>query len=145
MSMDMEESPDTPYDNYLTELGEINGIQTVSILNDQSVYHAFTKNDIFRLPTDKQTPVSESSTFTFDDRYSSYEFHGIMPDSGAAGISSAGEQQVLALQRRDSSIQIDTSTAGSNRIRFGKGMAIVKGIVRVPTPLVSGLVVNANN
>ena len=25
--------------------------------------------------------------------------------------------------------------AGSNRIRFGKGTAIVKGVVRVPTPL----------
>jgi hypothetical protein len=58
-----------------------------------------------------------------------------MPDSGAAGISSAGEQQVLALQKKDSSIQIDTSTAGSNTIRFGKGTAIVKGIVRVPTLL----------
>jgi hypothetical protein len=58
-----------------------------------------------------------------------------MPDSGAAGISSAGEPQVLALQRKDPSIQLDTSTAGSNRIRFSKGMATVKGIVRVPTPL----------
>ena len=25
--------------------------------------------------------------------------------------------------------------AGSNRIRFGKGTAIVKGVMRVPTPL----------
>ena len=25
--------------------------------------------------------------------------------------------------------------AGNNRIRFGKGTAIVKGVVRVPTPL----------
>jgi hypothetical protein len=135
MSIDMEEYTDTPYDNYLTELGEINGIQTVSILNDQSAYHAFTRNDIFKLPMDKQTPVPDSSTFTFDNRYSSYEFHGIMPDSGAAGISSAGESQVLALQKRDPSIQLDTSTAGSNRIRFGKGMATVKGTVQVPTPL----------
>jgi hypothetical protein len=58
-----------------------------------------------------------------------------MPDSGAARISSAGESQVLALQKRDPSIQLDTSTAGSNRIRFGKGMATVKGTVQVPTPL----------
>jgi hypothetical protein len=58
-----------------------------------------------------------------------------MPDSGAAGISSAGEPQVLALQKRDPTIQLNTSTAGSNRIRFGKGTATVKGVIRVPTPL----------
>jgi hypothetical protein len=76
-----------------------------------------------------------SSAFTFDNRYSSYEFQGIMPDSGAAGISSAGEPQVQALQKKDPTIQLDTLAAGSNTIRFGKGTATVKGIVRVPTPL----------
>jgi hypothetical protein len=35
-----------------------------------------------------------SSTFIFNNRYSLYEFQGIMPDSGAAGISSAGKPQV---------------------------------------------------
>jgi hypothetical protein len=58
-----------------------------------------------------------------------------MPDSRAASILSAGESQLLTLQKRDPSIQLDTSTAGSNRIRFGKGIATVKGIVQVPTPL----------
>jgi hypothetical protein len=32
---------------YMTELGEINGIQTVAILNNQSVYYAFTKDNVF--------------------------------------------------------------------------------------------------
>jgi hypothetical protein len=58
-----------------------------------------------------------------------------MPDSRAAGISSAGEPQVQALQKKDPTIQLDTSAAGSNTIRFGKGTAIVKGVVQVPTPL----------
>ena len=58
-----------------------------------------------------------------------------MLDSGAAGISLAGEPQVLALQKRDPTIQLDTLTAGSNRIRFGKGTTTVKGVVRIPTPL----------
>jgi hypothetical protein len=133
--MSIEEHPyDAAYDVYLTDFGEINGTQAVSILNDQSAYHMFTKDDVFE-SSDKQAQLPTSSTFTLDNRYSSYEFHGIMPDSGAAGISSAGEQQVLALQKKDLSIQIDTSTAGSNTIRFGKGTATVKGIVRVPTPL----------
>jgi hypothetical protein len=133
--MSIEEHPyDAAYDVYLTDFGEINGTQAISILNDQSAYHMFTKDDVFE-SSDKQAQLPTSSTFTLDNRYSSYEFHGIMPDSGAAGISSAGEQQVLALQKKDLSIQIDTSTAGSNTIRFGKGTATVKGIVRVPTPL----------
>jgi hypothetical protein len=58
-----------------------------------------------------------------------------MPDSGAAGISSAGEPQVQALQKRDLTIQLDMSAAGSNTIRFGKGTATVKGMIRVPTLL----------
>jgi len=52
-----------------------------------------------------------------------------MPDSRAAGISSIGESQVIALQKRNLNIQLNTSTIGSNRIRFGKGIAIVKGII----------------
>jgi hypothetical protein len=48
---------------------------------------------------------------------------------------SAGELQVLALQKRNLNIQLDTLIAGSNRIRFGKSTAIVKSIVQVPTLL----------
>jgi hypothetical protein len=58
-----------------------------------------------------------------------------MPDSGAAGISLAGEPQVQALQKKDPIIQLNTLAAGSNTIRFGKGTAIVKGVIRVPTLL----------
>jgi hypothetical protein len=58
-----------------------------------------------------------------------------MPDNGAAGISSAGEPQVQALQKKDPTIQLDTAAAGSNTIRFSKGTATVKGVVQVPTPL----------
>jgi hypothetical protein len=131
MSMTMEEAP---YRAYMTELGEIDGVQTVSILNDHSAYHAFTRDDMFKLSS-TQNPQTIFSAFTFDNRYSSYEFQGIMPDSGAAGISSAGEPQVQALQKKDPTIQPDTAAAGSNTIRFGKGTATVKGVVRVPTPL----------
>ena len=58
-----------------------------------------------------------------------------MPDSKAARISSAEEPQVLALQKRDSSIQMDTLTVRDNSIRFGKGIATAKGIIQVLTPL----------
>jgi hypothetical protein len=90
------------YGAYTTELGEINGIQTVSILNNHFVYHVFIRDNMFKLSSTYNPLIS--SAITFDNRYSSYEFQGIMPDSGAAGISLAGEPQVQALQKRDLTI-----------------------------------------
>jgi hypothetical protein len=99
MSISIEEAL---YGAYTTELGEINGIQTVSILNDHSVYYVFTRDNMFKLSSTYNPLISFA--FTFNNRYSSYEFQGIMPDSGAAGISLAGEPQVQALQKRDPTI-----------------------------------------
>ncbi len=62
----------------------------------------FTRDDIFK-QSDIQNPFpklgsgNEHSVFIFNDRYSLYEFYGIMPDSRAAGISLASEPQVLVL------------------------------------------------
>jgi hypothetical protein len=58
-----------------------------------------------------------------------------MPDTGAAGVSTAGEPQVQALQQLDNSIQIDQSTAGQHTIQFEKDTAISLSTVRVQTPL----------
>src|SRR6266536_6098530 len=134
MSISIDNALYTPYRGYMTELGEINGIQTVSILNDHSTYYTFTRDDMFKWSdTQDLFPKpglgSEPSAFTFNDHYSSCEFQGIMPDSRAARISLAGEPQVLALQKRDPTIQLNMTTARSNRIIFGKGTAIVKGVV----------------
>ncbi len=46
--------------------------------------YAITKSDIFNKPR-------ENSAFSFDDRYSANIFHGIMLDTGAAGVSIVGE------------------------------------------------------
>jgi hypothetical protein len=86
MSISMEEAL---YKVYTTELGEINSIQTVSILNDHSVHYIFTKDNMFKLSSTYNPLIS--SAFTFDNRYLSYEFQGIMLDSKAAGISLASE------------------------------------------------------
>ena len=156
MNLSVEEVPTVQEEQFMTEWGEVNGPRTISILNDHSAYHAFTKSDPFHKPGVGNEDIEHSNTthepksqvnldtenllkedhatFTLD-RYSADEFHGIMPDSGAAGISSAGEQQVLALQKLDPTVEIDTSAAGNNTIRFGKGTATVKGVVRIPTPL----------
>jgi hypothetical protein len=61
---------DDVHKGYLTELGEIDGIQTVAILNDQLAYHAFTKDNVFEQQVDKHT----TDVFTFEGRYSSNTF-----------------------------------------------------------------------
>jgi hypothetical protein len=72
--MSIDDAPYTLYRGYMTELGEINGIQTVSILNDHFTYYAFTRDNMFKL-SDIQNPFyNKPSTFIFDDRYSLYEF-----------------------------------------------------------------------
>ena len=58
-----------------------------------------------------------------------------MSDSGAAGVSTAGESQTIALQRLDSIVQLNTSTAGQYTIRFGKGMATSLKIIEISTLL----------
>jgi hypothetical protein len=42
-----------------------------------------------------------------------------MPDTGAAGISTAGELQALALKKKFPKSTIDTFTAGRYKIKFG--------------------------
>jgi hypothetical protein len=60
---------------------------------------------------------------------------GIMPDSGAAEVSTAGEPQATTLQQLDTTIKLDTSTAEQQTIRFGKGTATSLGTIDVPTPI----------
>ena len=56
-------------ENYLTELGEINGTQTVAILNNQSTLHVVTKKDSFdiEVPVDIILKMPPTSVFTFDN------------------------------------------------------------------------------
>jgi len=69
---------------YFTKYGKVNGIQTVAVLNDQSMLHFITKLDIFNEP-------KESSMFSFNDRYLANVFYGIMLDTRAVGVSIVGE------------------------------------------------------
>ena len=54
-------------DQFFTEFGLIDGIQTVTVLNDQSVFHAVIKVDIFNKST-------EDSVYSYEDRYSATIF-----------------------------------------------------------------------
>jgi hypothetical protein len=91
--------------------------------------HALTKEDEFSKPL-------ELTAFTFEDRYSVEIFHGIMLDTGAAGVSTAGRLQYLALQKLDPTVKLDTSNEGAHSIRFGKGELVrTEGTIQVNTPL----------
>jgi hypothetical protein len=57
-----------------------------------------------------------------------------MPDIGAAGVSTAGESQVKALQKKFPKITVDTLTAGQHKISFGDNPEILSlGIIGVET------------
>ncbi|XMA09892.1 hypothetical protein WAI453_002683 [Rhynchosporium graminicola] len=129
-------------EHFVTEFGQIDALQAMETLANNSAYHAFTKDDKFGV---EPTSLSPSETFIFTDRYSSGRFQGIMPDTGASGISSAGEAQFIALQKEHPGIKLDTSLP-PNSIVFGSGSSQIKGIVHVPTPvgIVTFHVVTAN-
>jgi hypothetical protein len=78
---------DNVHKGYITKLGEIDSIQTVAILNNQSAYHAFTKDNVFEQQVNKHT----TNVFTFKGRYSSDTFQGIMPNTGASNVLFAKE------------------------------------------------------
>ncbi|XP_044721706.1 GAG-pre-integrase domain-containing protein [Hirsutella rhossiliensis] len=52
-------------------------------------------------------------------------FQGIIIDTGAAKVSTAGYDQCIALQREDPAITLDKTTAGQASIKFGNGEAIL--------------------
>jgi hypothetical protein len=103
-----------------------------ALLADTAVLHGLTKEDPFK--EQKQEP--STTNFTLEGRYSATTFHGIMPDSGAAGVSTAGQPQFQALQRELPTVTLDQTTVGKATVRFGGGNALESlGTTTVPTPL----------
>jgi hypothetical protein len=66
--------------------GPIDGQATTAMLNNAATLHAFTGEDPYR-----KKAREESHLFTFYNRYDGETFQGIIPDTGAAGTSTAGE------------------------------------------------------
>jgi hypothetical protein len=98
--------------------------------------YTITKANIFNKPkvnTFSKPPAS--LVFTLNNRYSNAIFQGIIPDSGAAGVSITRKPQVVAFQNLDLIVSIDTSIAGNYKIRFGKGETMFIGIIQVSIPL----------
>ncbi|THC93999.1 hypothetical protein EYZ11_006508 [Aspergillus tanneri] len=97
--------------------------------------YAYTEPEV-HVNRSTATTRGAMEVFTLDNRYSSDTFHGIMPDTGASGVSSAGEPQFRALCRLDPKVKLNTSRAGEQKIKFGDGDPKPSlGTADVDTPL----------
>lgn len=129
-------------ENWITEFGSIDHVKTLRHLNNQSALHMFSMNNIvedFELspmqavnsssvqPLDKQqisSLVNLNTVCKVDSpivsRCSEPESQGIMPDTEAAGVSTAGQPQVTALPRKFPKLLLNRLNAGEHRIRLEK-------------------------
>ncbi|KAF1937549.1 hypothetical protein EJ02DRAFT_458633, partial [Clathrospora elynae] len=90
---------------------------TEQCLADQAFLHQILGDDIYG----RGTPSTPALQFLIKDQYTRSVYQGILPDTGAANVSTVGREQYLALTREDPTLTIDTSTAGKASIKFGKG------------------------
>ncbi|KAF7578904.1 hypothetical protein PtrM4_031440 [Pyrenophora tritici-repentis] len=89
----------------------------VKYLTDQAFLHHVTGEDVYRC----KEPITPATQFLIEDRYSRITYQGILPDTGASNVSTAGKEQFWALQTEDPTVTLDTSTAGNASVQFGKG------------------------
>ena len=108
------------------DLDGYNERQAFAYLQDNKVKHRLTKQDPFE-------PLTTPSAFLVQHRYSSDKFWGIMPDTGAAGISTIGQAQFEALHKLFPELVVQPATGQS--VKFGKGSATASGYVIFPTIL----------
>ena len=84
-----------------------------------------------------QIPDDEETAFQFllEDRYSSEQFQGIIPDTGAATLSTAGIEQYHALRSKYPHIPpLDETRGDGAYVKFGKGAKTRSlGTVTVPS------------
>jgi hypothetical protein len=92
--------------------------------------HAVTKINIFN----KLKGVL-ISVFTFDNRYSSITFQGIIPDNRTAGVFITSLPQVTILSKLDPIILVNSSITRNHRIKFGAGEALSLRIIQINTQL----------
>ncbi|EED22562.1 conserved hypothetical protein [Talaromyces stipitatus ATCC 10500] len=122
-SEDEEEADDNDED-------EATAYFMVGQLQDQAFLHWITGEE-----TEQDNPPTIASQFVID-RHDSEIFHGILPDTGAARVSTVGRRQLTALQKIYPGIMVDESRAGEHSIRFGQGDSVdSEGAVTIKTPI----------
>jgi hypothetical protein len=118
------------FQQFFTICGPINGQIIIILLNNAAAAHEITGIDSF----EERKPRKESHLFVFYSRYDGNIFQGIMPNTGAAGIFTAGEPQVKALQLKFPGVTMDSSTAG-HKMKFGDNPeSTFLGTIAVKTP-----------
>ncbi|POS85439.1 hypothetical protein EPUL_003830 [Erysiphe pulchra] len=113
-----ETTLDVHTDFFPTLRGKVDGYTAVVSLRDKSIEHLLTQ-----------------SRPCLGSRYSSLKFEGILIDTGAAKVSTAGYNQFLALKRLRPKLKIDNSRAGEAYIIFGIGSTSSLGTTGVDTPV----------
>jgi hypothetical protein len=106
--------------------------QYLTYLTNQAFLHHLTTQDIYNVKNNS-TPATQ---FLIEDRYLRLTFQGILPDTGAANVSTAGREQLMALQREDPRVELDKQTAGQVLIKFRKRPPVTSlGTTKVKTPI----------
>ncbi|KAI0994210.1 hypothetical protein K3495_g13972 [Podosphaera aphanis] len=112
-------------ENYVTSISSVPHNQALEYqqeLANRATYHAITKS----IPT--------VENFVLTGRYSSDEFRGIMLDTGAAHLSTAGYGQAKAYMRQFN-VAMDTSSYGKLQAKFGIGTTTSIGVLTVDSPI----------
>jgi hypothetical protein len=118
------------FQQFFTICGPIDGQITIILLDNAAAAYGITGIDSF----EKRKPRKESHLFVFYNKYDGNIFQGIMPNTGAAGISTAGEPQVKVLQLKFPNITINLSIAG-HKVKFDNNPeSTFLGTVAVETP-----------
>lgn len=108
--------------------------ETAEFLADESFQHRLEQAQKRFQTTNEQK--KEDPHQTLHQRDVDEIWHGIIPDTGAATISTAGIGQVRALQRRKPDILIDKANPNKATVRFGAGKGItVVGKITLDTQI----------
>jgi hypothetical protein len=117
-------------------------VSIVNSLRDYSFDHTLTQ----AIPLTQADSFAYSTT-TSMSRYNASRFYGVIIDTRASRVSTAGFGQYLAYQGTiDSNATLDKSTAGAVSVQFGIGSTALIGSLTLQTPVrtVQFYVVKAN-
>ncbi|KAL2885168.1 Ribonuclease H-like domain [Ceratocystis lukuohia] len=123
-----EFGPDQTTETYVTWV-DGNGRETLDALDDNKVHHWLVGASAPRgMSHAQREPAAKDGS-----RYSSDEFMGLIIDTGAAKVSTAGISQFKALQALKPELALDTATKGHIKVRFGMGQASSLGTTVIDT------------
>jgi hypothetical protein len=122
------------YTQYHTAYGNINDNAAVTYLNNQAFFHGLIALDPYT-PLVNPIIISQNPNLTAITiepfvahilffTHNADIFKGIISDTNAASVSTAGKRQIRALQKKIPNVTIDTSTTGKYHIKFGNNPLI---------------------